>query len=68
MTRRMQVNGRVVDTEAVTLAELLQAQGYDLGAAMACAINSGFVPRTKWAGHELAEGDCIDVIVPVTGG
>jgi len=68
MKRRVYLNGRAVDTGAATLAELLVAEGHDLAAAMACAINRGFVPRTQWAGRELAEGDCIDVIVPVTGG
>jgi sulfur carrier protein len=68
MSCRIFVNGRAVDTEAATLAELLVAQGHDLASAMACAINRGFVPRGQWAGRVLAEGDCVDVIVPVTGG
>ena len=68
MTRRVLLNGSIVDTDVATLAELLVSQGHDLSAAMACAVNRGFVPRTQWAGRELAEGDCIDVIAPVTGG
>jgi sulfur carrier protein len=68
MSQRIFLNGRAVDTDALTLADLLAAQGFDPAAAMACAVNRGFVPRTQWAGRLLAEGDSVDVITPVTGG
>ena len=62
------LNGRRVDTAASTLQTLLQQQGYDLAAAMACAVNRTFVPRPQWPRCELRPGDCIDVITPITGG
>jgi sulfur carrier protein len=34
----------------------------------AAAVNKSFVPRTRYAATPLANGDCIDLIVPVTGG
>ena len=68
MNRSVFFNGRAVDTGAATLGELLVAQGHDLATAMACAINRDFVPRAQWVTRVLAEGDCVDVIVPVTGG
>ena len=62
------MNGRALQTPAATLAELLQQQGYEAHAAMACAINRQFVPRAQWPLHALQPGDRIDVIAPVTGG
>ena len=62
------MNGRLLQTPAATLAELLRQQGYEAQAAMACAINRQFVPRAQWPLHALQPGDRIDVIAPVTGG
>jgi sulfur carrier protein len=62
------LNGRLVATVAPSLQTLLQQQGYDLAAAMACAINKQFVPRPQWGERGLKAGDQIDVITPITGG
>ncbi|TMH11580.1 MAG: sulfur carrier protein ThiS [Betaproteobacteria bacterium] len=62
------LNGERVTTAASSLQALLRAQGYDLAAAMACAINRVFVPRPQWEQRMLANGDQIDVITPITGG
>jgi sulfur carrier protein len=62
------LNGRPVATAALTLRTLLEQQGYELTAAMACAINKQFVPRPQWAERALKAGDQIDVITPITGG
>lgn len=62
------LNGRPVATAALSLQALLQQQGYELTAAMACAINKQFVPRPQWPERELKAGDQIDVITPITGG
>ena len=34
----------------------------------AVAVNTDFVPRSRYAAHPLAEGDRMEVIAPVTGG
>ncbi|MET0348408.1 MAG: sulfur carrier protein ThiS [Rhizobacter sp.] len=68
MNHRLSLNGRAVSTDAPSLSELLRAEGFDLSAAMACAVNRSFVPRSQWASRPLADGDEIDVISPVTGG
>lgn len=34
----------------------------------AVAVNTQFVPHAHYATHMLHEGDCIEVITPVTGG
>ncbi len=62
------LNGRSVATAAPSLGSLLEQQGYDLAAAMACAINKQFVPRPQWHERALKAGDQIDVITPITGG
>jgi sulfur carrier protein len=62
------LNGDQIETEAPTLQALLQARGYDLKSAFACAINSRFVPRPQWPEAALQSGDRIDVVTPITGG
>ena len=47
------LNNRPVATAAPNLHTLLEQQGYDLAAAMACAVNREFVPRTAWAARVL---------------
>ena len=34
----------------------------------AAAVNTQFVPRTRYAQHPLKEGDRVEIISPVTGG
>ena len=62
------LNGERIETEALTLQALLLARGYALQGAMACAINSAFVPRPQWPERTLHDGDRIDVVTPITGG
>lgn len=66
--RTLTVNGRSIETDAQTLAELLTQLGYDPSAAMACAVNRAFVPRGQWSQHRLHEGDGVEVVSPVVGG
>ena len=68
MEREVSLNGQRITTRAPTLQALLQAQGYNLAAAMACAVNREFVARPRWSEHALQAGDLIDVITPITGG
>ena len=68
-TLALSVNGQRVDSAAATLAALLAERGFDGGAGgFACAVNGLFVPRASWSAQALADGDCIDVVAPVTGG
>ena len=55
-TLDISLNGRPIGTAAPTLQTLLQQQGYDLAAAMACAINKQFVPRPQWGERALNGG------------
>lgn len=67
-TLEISLNGERIQTEAPTLQALLLARGYALQGAMACAINSTFVPRPQWPARALQPGDRIDVVTPITGG
>ena len=67
-TLEISLNGQRVETDAATLLALLEAQGYVLTSAFACAINSRFVPRPQWHESALQNGDRIDVVTPITGG
>ncbi len=62
------LNGRDIEAQGHGLPALLQAQGYSLQAAFACAVNRSFVPRERWAQTVLQPGDRVEVIAPVTGG
>ena len=67
-TLEISLNGEKLATDAATLHALLESRGYDFGSAFACAVNSGFVPRSQWAARVLNSGDRIDVVTPITGG
>jgi sulfur carrier protein len=67
-TVEISFNGERLGTQAPTLQALLQARGYPLEGAFACAINQNFVPRPQWPERRLQNGDRIDVITPIQGG
>ncbi|MBJ7468588.1 MAG: sulfur carrier protein ThiS [Rhodoferax sp.] len=64
----LHVNGADCETTANSLQDLLLELGYALNTAMACAINNHLVHRADWPQRALAQGDRVDVIVPITGG
>jgi sulfur carrier protein len=65
---RLRVNGQPREVPAgTTLAELVAA----LTAApsgVAAALNETVVPRDRWAGTALADGDRVEVLTAVQGG
>ena len=67
--RRLELNGKAVQSAAPTLQALLLEQGLDPAQrAFACALNGLFVPRTHWAAQPLRGNDRIDIVAPVVGG
>ncbi|ASM74666.1 MULTISPECIES: sulfur carrier protein ThiS [Roseobacteraceae] len=64
---KLQLNGEPLDTPPVTLADLLDAQGFG-GAKIATAVNGSFVPATARAARILNDGDQIEVLAPMQGG
>jgi sulfur carrier protein len=64
---KLQLNGAPIDAQIVTLADLLEAEGF-AGAKIATAVNGMFVPVTARANHTLCDGDNIEVLAPMQGG
>lgn len=61
------VNGAAMDSDATTLAELLDALGQG-SAKVATALNESFVPAGLRASHPLSDGDRIEIVSPRQGG
>jgi sulfur carrier protein len=51
----------------LSLSALLQQLGYAPG-TVAAAVNGQFIPRSRYAQIELADGDRVDVVAPMQGG
>lgn len=64
---RINLNGRPQDTEAPTLAALIEEQGLD-AASVATALEGDFVPRTARASTPLTEGVRVEIVAPRQGG
>jgi len=64
------MNGKKTNTaEAATLVMLLRENGISEAAdGVAVAVNSGVVPKRKWAELHLHDGDAVEVIHAVQGG
>ncbi len=64
---RLLVNGVFQDSDAATLADLLQS--LDLAkSAVATALNGSFIRRDERATTKLQEGDSIEIVAPMQGG
>lgn len=61
------VNGESVESGAATLADLLVDLGHG-GAAVATAVNEGFVPATARPTCPLRPGDRVEIVAPRQGG
>ncbi|BDY15753.1 thiamine biosynthesis protein ThiS [Sulfitobacter pontiacus] len=64
---KLQLNGAPLDSDAPTLAALLEAEGFG-GAKVATAVNGSFIPASLRASHPLSSGDNIEVLAPMQGG
>ncbi len=67
MTIGIELNGEPLDTEAATLADLLDEKGYN-GAVVATALNGTFLPKGLRAATPLSDGDAVEVVAPMQGG
>jgi sulfur carrier protein len=61
------VNGEHAETEARTLAQLIDGLGFREG-EVATAVNGDFVPRQARSATLLAEGDQVEIVAPRQGG
>lgn len=64
---RIQLNGEERDVEAATVAELVEAFGFD-PAKVAIERNLTIVPRSLYASTGLEPGDRIELVTFVGGG
>ena len=65
----IRVNGAEMDTDATTVAVLLDS--LDIPAqqkGIAVALNENVVPRTQWDEAELHAGDAVEIIRAAQGG
>jgi sulfur carrier protein len=61
------LNGEAIETTgALTLAELLERQGFS--GTLATAVNESFVPAPARGAHALNDGDRVEVLAPMQGG
>ena len=69
MSQELQVNGIGKTVNASTIAEILYEEGVDASAPfLAVALNGTVVPRRKWSNAQLAAGDSVEIVKPVSGG
>ena len=65
--RRNPLDGSVATTApAATVADAVAA--IEARPPIAVAVNTTFVPNTRYAAHALQPGDRVEIISPVTGG
>jgi len=65
----IRVNGETKDTDATTVAAILESLGIvgpQKGTAV--ALNRAVVPHGKWGDTELHEGDAVEIIRAAQGG
>ncbi|MCW6033737.1 MULTISPECIES: sulfur carrier protein ThiS [unclassified Pantoea] len=63
----IQLNGRIINTQANSLSELLIEQQID-AACVATAYNGAFVPKSQYHTQLLDEGCQLEVLSPMQGG
>ena len=61
------VNGEALETDALTLAALLDELGQG-EAKVATSVNEAFVPKTLRADHTLQDGVRVEIVAPRQGG
>ncbi|MGD9802225.1 MAG: sulfur carrier protein ThiS [Hyphomicrobiaceae bacterium] len=66
-TRRLVINGEARDSDARSLAGLLEELGYG-GQKVATALNGEFVSERARSDVSLAAGDEVEIVAPRQGG
>ena len=69
MSQQIQVNGVGKTVNATTIVDILREEGVDDSAPfLAVALNGTVVPRGEWNTAQLAAGDSVEIVKPVSGG
>lgn len=63
----VKVNGKMLDFSGKTVAELIEAEGYD-PTKTAVEINEDIVPKANYADTVLNDGDSVEIVSFVGGG
>lgn len=65
----IRVNGKYRELSVSTVADLLRAEEVDPAARfVAVAVNGEVVPRGRWDGARIEDGDDIEIVRPAPGG
>ena len=65
----IELNGLTIETNEVTVAELLAEHGVDADKpGVAVAINDRIVRRTEWHSVSVRAGDRVEIITAMAGG
>jgi sulfur carrier protein len=66
----LKINGepKTLDTDTLTLAELLERLDITQRKGVAVAINNAVVPKSEWDEHQVDDGDAIEIIRATQGG
>ena len=64
---QVELNGKPFETDAATLADLIDAEGFE-APSVATAVDGIFIPRATRSSVSLTEGLRIEVLSPMQGG
>ncbi len=64
---KIRIDGEPAETDCSDVASLLASLGH-APEAVATAVNGCVVPRHERAATPLAEGDAVEIVVPMVGG
>tara|TARA_B100000886_G_C20423486_1_gene492728 strand:+ start:1517 stop:1726 length:210 start_codon:yes stop_codon:yes gene_type:complete len=69
MSKKINLNGRMIYFLGVYLSDLLTSQGLDMDlGGVAVVVNSTIVSRSKWKKIKINAGDKIEIVHIVRGG
>jgi sulfur carrier protein len=68
MTINVTVNGQRREVAAETTVGELVAAVTELATGVAAAVNGEIVPRRRWPGTQIRDGDQVEVVTAVQGG
>lgn len=69
MSKKINLNGRMIYFPGVYLSDLLTSQGLDMDlGGVAVVVNSTIVSRSKWKKIKINAGDKIEIVHIVRGG
>jgi sulfur carrier protein len=64
------INGEAqhIDAETLSVAELLDRLDVEQRRGVAVAVDNAVVPRSQWEGHDVEDGDAVEIIRATQGG